>query len=225
VWNYNDDLQELDGTMLEFRLVYQGNLLASSTKSGGDTRSRHKHQIRRYLHEQLKALWPIRYPLKFSHDYVSTTQNSGGPAISKTGVDMIADEFSMGAKRYVPVVRSELALACGLDVLLLRRVKANQMIYEGDLDNQLKTLVDALRIPKVGEFCEGPEDPLFCLLEDDRLISEVHLRGDTLLASPSQLVSVVDTDEEAHVGQNHAIAVIHVKVLVTASRYDNLAWV
>ncbi len=58
----------------------------------------------------------------------------------------------------------------------------------GDLDGRLKTIIDALRIPKAGENSDGPENPLLCVMEDDGLISELRVTGDLLLAQPEQLV-------------------------------------
>ena len=58
----------------------------------------------------------------------------------------------------------------------------------GDIDNRLKTLFDALKMPreqkKVGDFSEpeAGEDPFFCLLEDDALITRATVETDTLLA-------------------------------------------
>ena len=56
-----------------------------------------------------------------------------------------------------------------------------------DLDSRLKTLFDALKMPieksQIGR-CQTPdadEDPFYCLLEDDKLISHVSVETDTLL--------------------------------------------
>jgi hypothetical protein len=64
-----------------------------------------------------------------------------------------------------------LSLACGLDILFLRRdMPGVPLIHSGgDIDNRLKTLFDALKIP---ESCaeienytkEADEDPFFVLL-------------------------------------------------------------
>ncbi len=57
----------------------------------------------------------------------------------------------------------------------------------GDIDNRLKTLFDALRIPQnEGELPKESapdisEDPFFCLLEDDMLITSVSVKTDRLL--------------------------------------------
>ncbi len=65
------------------------------------------------------------------------------------------------------------------------------ILSQGDIDGQLKTIMDALRIPdSVQETAnatpEADETPFFCLLEDDRLVSEVHVTTDELLSLPGK---------------------------------------
>ena len=61
------------------------------------------------------------------------------------------------------------------------------MISAGDLDNRLKTLFDALRIPVPNErysernVADDEKPYFFCLLEDDRLITKVSVETDQLL--------------------------------------------
>ncbi len=65
------------------------------------------------------------------------------------------------------------------------------IIQGGDLDNRIKTVFDALRIPKGLEEMDGKvqEEPIYCLLEDDRLISEFRVRSDSLLLLPEETVA------------------------------------
>ena len=58
-----------------------------------------------------------------------------------------------------------------------------------DLDNRLKVLFNALRLPS--DCDEMPahklsEEPVYCLLEDDRLISEIRVTADHLLLLPKE---------------------------------------
>jgi len=61
------------------------------------------------------------------------------------------------------------------------------LIGKGDLDNRLKTLFDALRRPtNTKEFGgydrpDESENPFFCLLEDDALVTKVSVESDVLL--------------------------------------------
>jgi hypothetical protein len=105
-------------------------------------------------------------------------------------VQQIARKFSVCNYRFVPLVREDLLLACKLDILFLRGESGRKIVQSGDIDNRLKTLFDALRTPKRcaeigGATAETDEDPFFCLLEDDSLITEVRLRADTILTPSS----------------------------------------
>ena len=61
------------------------------------------------------------------------------------------------------------------------------MAQSGDLDNRIKTLFDALKIPR--EASALPSDakpdedqkPFFCLLQDDSLITKFSIEADRLL--------------------------------------------
>jgi hypothetical protein len=56
----NDTCVSFDEDALEFRLTYQGLLLAESRRGGVlDARATHKHDIRKVFHRQLKRLWEI----------------------------------------------------------------------------------------------------------------------------------------------------------------------
>ena len=84
-------------------------------------------------------------------------------------------------------------LNCSLDVLLLRRTKPHQLYSEGDLDGKIKTLLDALKKPGPNDNKDGDEDPLYCLMEDDKLLTELKLVGDLLLPAEDQLITVPKT--------------------------------
>jgi hypothetical protein len=101
-----------------------------------------------------------------------------------------------------------MCLKCSLDVLFLRPEIAGKLFEGGDIDNRLKTLFDALRLPKNGEGM-GPvskdtdEGPIYCLLEDDSLITEVRIVTDQLLflprkeeTSPNDAFLVIDVKLE-----------------------------
>jgi hypothetical protein len=57
----------------------------------------------------------------------------------------------------------------------------------GDVDNRIKTLLDALKVPNDpsalpdGISLTEDEDPLFCLFEDDNLITSLAIKTDRLL--------------------------------------------
>jgi len=107
-------------------------------------------------------------------------------------------------------------VACALDILFLRREGPGSLIRSGgDIDNRLKVLFDALRMPQTcDEVCgDSPtpdEDPFFCLLEDDKLISKVAVETNWLLTPLA---------DNEHINDVHLV--IRVKTIVTGSyRYE-----
>jgi hypothetical protein len=57
----------------------------------------------------------------------------------------------------------------------------------GDIDNRLKTLLDALTAPDQNQAPDGNPNPgtqpFFCLLEDDKLITGLSVKTDQLLVA------------------------------------------
>lgn len=154
---------------MEFRLIYDGDLKGASKTN---TRSEHKHEIRRVFHQQLQLLWNT-YPLY------------RGTAATRLMMQVTPNRFRLGKYRLLPLVTRDLGLGCALDVLFLRFDQPGQsLLQSGDIDNRLKTLFDALRVPLKGEYRDEPregEDPFYCLLEDDSLITHLSLTTDLLL--------------------------------------------
>jgi hypothetical protein len=199
--------------MLEFRLLYQGRLLGASREN---TRPELKHAIRKEFHPQLKELWKTKSPLVERAKFTETKYEADQLVHRKTGIDLIADDFTKCGYRFVPVVTEKLHLRCALDILFLRREEPGMLIRSGDIDNRIKTVFDALKVPQncseiVGEK-EEDEDPFFCLLEDDKLITEVRVTTDQLLMLPSN----------SEMDANDAFLAITVKVKPTRLITGNL---
>jgi hypothetical protein len=100
-------------------------------------------------------------------------------------IDERAKTYARYGFNFVPLVTSELELACELDILFLRPDRPGRL-WAGDIDNRLKTLFDALAIPTEHEGYGlrspgGDEKPFFCLLEDDKLITKIGVETDQLL--------------------------------------------
>ena len=76
-------------------------------------------------------------------------------------------------------------LDCVIDVRFIGDVRS-PLNPEGDLDNRLKVLLDALRMPHSPKEVPGNafgtgHDELFCLLEDDSLVRKISIEA---VASP-----------------------------------------
>lgn len=108
------------------------------------------------------------------------------PKMSGVAVDLGA-QYERDGWRFYPVVQAGLKLSCWLDILFLRADRPDGVIYAGDIDNRIKTLIDGLRIPQnQNEFGSdgGPhegEDPFFCLLAEDKLVTKLSIESDALL--------------------------------------------
>jgi len=77
---------------------------------------------------------------------------------------------------------------------------------QGDIDNRVKVLLDALKTPKTCDEIqcspESGENPFFCLLEDDSIVTSLNVTTDRLLTP------IETPEEEADVE-----LIVHVKVI------------
>lgn len=201
-----DDLDHpLGDDYMEFRLTYEGPLLGASKNN---PRARHKHDVRRVFHPQLRRWWDITPALNAMFDPPAESTNFNRAEWKKRR-DTLPERFQCGGYRFVPLVTEDLGLICAVDILFLRPDAPGSLVQSGDIDNRLKTLFDALRLPGPdakelgGHSPADDENPFYCLLQDDRLISRVSLETDVLLQPTSQ--------ESAH-NPNDARLLITVKL-------------
>jgi hypothetical protein len=175
--------------LMEFRLLYEGEL------PGANAKARDKHIIRQVFHPQLRRLWAMKANLRDLAQRISTqvpyVEGQTKEERIEVGLRVMGNNWNCGGYHCVPLVTKEMALRCSLDILLLR-AGDNRFIFEqGDIDNQVATLFDGLKVPtktsETGNISPGPdENPFFCLLEDDRLVSEVRVTSEELLMLPNQ---------------------------------------
>lgn len=175
---------EGEGAKMQFRLVYHGPLPAEGS---GPTRKKEKHSIRRVLHGQLAQLWR-----EIANDtgFMAFARSPG--IIPTRNPEEIAEDHKIANRkndiyRFVPLISERFALACSLDILFMRRDNAGALIqHGGDVDNRIKVLFDALRMPQnSSELPDEPpsanENPFFCLMQDDKLITKVCITTERLL--------------------------------------------
>jgi hypothetical protein len=190
VWTLRDNLTWIDGEGrgMEFRLTWEGVLLA--TNSGNQfkrARKDDKHKIRQAFHPQLKRLFEITPILHSGVPEGPTLHGYTVTEFPKYDKQAIANRFTMYGFMFLPLITSDLRLTCWLDVLYLRKKRPGALFEHGDIDNRLKTLVDALSVPDANQGYEkrtqGDEElPYFhCLLENDRLVSKITVETDYLL--------------------------------------------
>jgi hypothetical protein len=202
---------------MRFHLTYEGLLLGSGR---ADPRPDHKHDLRRVFHHQLRRLWDTTWLNEMKHgSYV------GAPKIDPNLPmrDGLAQRYATGSYRFVPLVREELALLCSLKILFLRPDPPGSLIQSADLDSRLKTLFDALKMPteksQLGKYLTPGDDenPFYCLLEDDKLISHVSVETDVLLQPTADGLTGNRT-------KNDARLVIDVTVRPYSLTYGNIGF-
>jgi hypothetical protein len=173
---------------MQFRLIYSGGLLKSASR--GNTRNKEKHDIRLELHKQLQRLWETHPLLKFYNQdmhWERQGQRHYGEQHDRVGTRI--QDLQNRYNGFVPIVTEFFGTYCELDILFLRAEPEGNLISGGggDIDNRIKTLLDALQIPKPGQRGASADDaerdprPLFVLMTDDSLISSIRITADRLL--------------------------------------------
>lgn len=165
--------------MLEFRLTYRGPL-----KTKGSATKFDKHSIRKHFHLQLKALWTQEPLIRFAK-YIDAARE-----LHEREISLLEP---VGPYQFAPLVSQAAGwrAVCAVDILFLRPAQPGQLIgHGGDLDNRLKTLFDAMRVPNLDELPAGAtpdfdEKPFHCLLQDDALVTKINVTTDRLLVSAS----------------------------------------
>jgi hypothetical protein len=111
-------------------------------------------------------------------------------AADSTVLDLCAAINKHGAW-FRPLVRESFALHCGLKILFLRKEGPGRVYQGGDLDGRIKTLLDALTMPQhkeqVLDKTSTQLDPIYCLLEDDSLVSGLDVQSERLLTDKSHV--------------------------------------
>jgi hypothetical protein len=86
---------------------------------------------------------------------------------------------------FKPLVRETFSLHCGLKILFLRKEPPGKVYQGGDIDGRIKTLLDALTMPQhreqVLEKIGDRLHPIYCLLEDDSMVSGLQVETERLL--------------------------------------------
>lgn len=185
---------------MEFRLTYRGRLKGNGTPE-------QKQEIRRYIHAQLSTLW-AQPPLTDYKDSLPGGRHA--PANSPFA-------RQVGPFTFRPLVNPEYDVVAELDITFLRPEPPGLLVSQsGDIDNRIKTLLDALRMPQnpaelpPNDSPRQNETPFCVLLEDDRLITHLAVTTDRLLEPLTHQLDV--------------LLLIHVRVKVTRATIDNLTF-
>lgn len=189
---------------MRFRLTYEGDLLSHKPfdPAGNDKRAAHKHAIRRHFHKQLKEQWRTNRFL--SNQKIASGAHQIMPPSAAAfwekdpgGIyplsEVLAECYGHSGYRFIPLVWKEMSLSCSLRILCLRRDALEAVSAARDIDNRIKTVIDALTVvplkhgSPIGEDGKplapsADEDPMYVLLDDDRQITHLEIETDTALA-------------------------------------------
>lgn len=155
---------------MEFTLVYAGEVLSPAAQKGRVRVSTQERvqTIRKEFHNQLQELWGLPPLCRHKKDYLRK--------------DNLKLRTTVKGGNFVFLVTDELDMYVKLDIQVLVPQKDRRF---KDIDNKLKTICDALRVPTEGECPEekpdNEENLFYCLLKDDKLIYQVAVDTDFLL--------------------------------------------
>lgn len=154
---------------MEFTLIYQGDLPPNGN-------SAIKWEIRNQFDVQMRNLWKAP-PLSDIKDYIDPNYK---PSDAYLGRKVNGIEF-------VSPVSEKISTLADLDITLLSAGQGQRVtVRGGDIDNRLKTLLDALRAPtSLQEIPEAPmlhnDGRVFCVLDDDKLVNKLTVKVGRLL--------------------------------------------
>ena len=151
-----------------------------------------KHHIRKQIHPWLKELW-------------------NDPPMDL--YRMKGEQRKISGFSFQPAISLLSGASCELNIKLLTRDPSGRIIQGGDLDNRLKTLFDALRVPQheheipPDEKPTDNEHPFYGLLEDDSLITLCCIRSEKLLSPKMENEDnfYVELDIEVAIRYSHQI--------------------
>lgn len=196
---------------MDFVIRYRGPLPANGSVKD-------KHLIRTAIHAQLQELCN-QQPLLQQAKLNTLPEGflKGREVEVPRPLEVMYFFVALGGFRFVPLVHRPHELACALDILFLRREKPGAIIHGGDLDNRLKTLFDGLRMPHdaselAGIVSASLNERMYCLLEDDSLITRVSV-------STQQLLEPIGAEHPSTVE-----LLIHVTVQSTYPMWANLGF-
>jgi hypothetical protein len=206
---------------MKFHLIYSGRL-SSGTKPKPDE----ARDIRDQLSPQLKQLWETHHALRVLRSsswvrgpdvkiaYLQPHPSPFDQMIEVDEADLRKDGFinlcepvPVDGHPFIPVARKSLDLNCSLEILFLRKGDPGALVtQDGDIDNRMKILLDALKVPPAENVRKYPqkESPTYCLLESDSLIQGLDIDTDRLLSPRT------DDEKEVHLVIQVTIHVLRV---------------
>ena len=133
-----------------------------------------KHTLREWFHGQLKELWK-QLPLSQYHRLLKLNPDEHDLSIVRP----------LHGFNFAPLISAKAAFVAELRIFMLRPEPPGSIVTQGgDIDNRLKTLLDALKVPAEANALPKGAAPIpgetyfFCLLDDDNLITRLDVDTD-----------------------------------------------
>jgi hypothetical protein len=186
--------------LMKFTLIYDGDLPA-----GDSSRAVYASKIRNELHHQMADLCDSHVVFRALRNTARTPTimreapmwpkppfklpEFDGPILPlEPGQQDLCEPILIPkVGHFFPLIRHSLYLACAVDVLFLRHEEPFKLLKEGgDLDNRVKILFDGLKMPDPKHEYAGElpsADPLYVVMEDDALISDLSIKSGRLLGN------------------------------------------
>jgi hypothetical protein len=135
--------------------------------------------MRDAFHAQLEHLWETHHLL----------QGRGSPQ-ARAAATRLNTPILLHGRQFVALVRNDMPLKCELEVRMLVNHSPGSLITKaGDLDNRIKGVIDALRMPgSPDELRKRNSQPNIyaCLMQDDAVITGLKVSVERYLGCPSQ---------------------------------------
>ncbi|MGI8497390.1 MAG: hypothetical protein ACR2OG_07405 [Gemmatimonadaceae bacterium] len=191
---------------LDFTLKYAGPLVSSQSAHHRNAKASLRHEF----NLQLAVLWRVHPYLKKLDPGLFERQPSRKFRMAEVAPSVLYESdlryrCLLGGIDYVPIVTYGHRAHCHLAIRLHSRREPGGIIHSGaDMDNRLKVLLDALTIPNAGQESptgqsDGTEDLVYCLLEDDELVTKLSIETFRLLKDEPTDHNYVEVDIDIHV--------------------------
>lgn len=198
---------------MKFTLMYEGPLRPSDKAT-----KEHKHDIRKILNAQLQSLWELEPLRSYRSDAIGDAPVSPVAAYesardeeelstAESTVQCVAGGF------YLPIVTEYLYLLAEVGITWFRQEPPGSLLNIGDIDNKLKTFLDCLQTPPLGQAVSLGEwnsnaSPFYTVLQDDALISSIK-------------VDTVRDLRPRPVGNADVLLLVEVRTVVTSAVWGN----
>ena len=178
---------------MKLTLRYKGQLLSAHSSN----RVKEKHSIRKYLHDQLAAYWQQNQRLAAMLADLKHLQIAHRSRDSFVVDRPLSDgtkfwwRWPLCGYDFIPLVTQIHGTHWELSIRLYRKPERSGFLFAGgDIDNTVKTFLDALQVPKEESQVpnEGPIHeksinwpPLFCMFDDDKVVTKLTIESFKLL--------------------------------------------